>query len=1112
MADPFSVIAGAIGVIDVCIRLSDNIRQLQNDIKVIEGELSKLLQDIDGLQQLCNTVESTFISRFDEASACSPEYEAVTTNLWTHLGKALKNCLSVLAKLEAMIEDFQGTPAQSAPNAFGRTVGMVLRKKKREREFSDCRAQLGTYQNALQLVLTTIVFHDVGTSQDSSTKSFKSLSQDVQNLDSSIQLQIADLRDSMHTADSYHYDRPALAALEELQESVNFAARTISSASTNHHFDVPQSVSSIFTGREPLLRQLRDIFLPRKGTQGDQFQRRFIIHGLGGSGKTQFCCKFAQDNRDSFWGVFWIDASTSERVKQTLGLIAETAGLEKTEASALHWLSNLERRWLLIIDNADDDNVPLEKYFPKGNRGNILVTTRNPAYKVHGNVGPRYYEFRGLELQEATQLLLKASDKPTPWDKACEDLASTITKALGFLALAIVHAGAAIRDRLCSLQDYLEYYSRSRRRIRTLPLTEKSSASEIAVYATWEICYNRLEERGTEATFDALELLNILAFFHWETISHEIFTRALRNPEQESKQAEKESDDDPGPILWYNAWIDRLRGAPHAIAAFLLRNRSPLALPKIIRDAQQGSSVYDTEDRIRYALRELAQMSLIIRNDHTDSYAMHPLVHIWARERPRMKLNDQALWADVAGRVLAASILLPPLGSLAVDEKFHISLLPHIEHVQACRKYTAETMAKQKRNTIPLLSWITRVLPDLTPDEGKMRMYAKFSLVYAKCGHWESAESLLEEVAGFLCRYLGREHKRSRQVLLALSAVYWSLGRPSDAAELQQSVLDTCSSRLGPSHTDTLKAMSQLGRTRWQQGRYTAARVLQEQVLEKLLDRLPRDHADVLEAMDHLGNTVHKFWKRQHFERAFELHSEAVEAMSRVHGADHERTLIAKENLCRVSVLLGGSHLASMPRIMREVLETRRTRLGKEHPYTLLAMVNMAIILCAVGESAEAEDLIRQGLPAADRTLGRDHIGTLFGRHTLASILSQRGRYAEAKELLEEVTESQKRMASHRGDYHPDRLGALIELARCSFLLGKTRYAIEVCDEAIYGFDSISVEPHPLAESLRVARARMIQLEQGHSNDQGPSSTGSDDAGVSFPFILFRPSHDAPQM
>ena len=123
---------------------------------------------------------------------------------------------------------------------------------------------------------------------------------------------MADLRQSIKSADGFHYDAIGIAALEELRESLNSTALTIRSLSSNHHFDIPQSVSSIFTGRETLLQELRETLVLQQGQIQDQFQRRFIIQGLGGSGKTQFCCKFAQDNRDR-----WV-YTTSQLVRQCL--------------------------------------------------------------------------------------------------------------------------------------------------------------------------------------------------------------------------------------------------------------------------------------------------------------------------------------------------------------------------------------------------------------------------------------------------------------------------------------------------------------------------------------------------------------------------------------------------------------------------------------------------------------------------------------------------------------------------------------------------------------------------------------------------------------------------
>lgn len=922
-------------------------------------------------------------------------------------------------------------------------------------------------------------------------------------MDASLQVHLDGLRKSLTISDGSQL--VALRALEELRRAVTSTTDNMESDSSNHYFDIPQRVSSIFTGRESHLRELQELFVPRRAaTSHDQLQRRFVIHGLGGSGKTQFCCKFAQDNQESFWAIFWIDASTEERAKQTLGDIVETAGLDKDENAALLWLSNLRKRWLLIIDNADNDDVPLDKYFPKGKRGNILVTTRNPAYRLHGNVGRQYYTFQGLQSEDATQLLLKAANiSHSCWKDYLEE-ARVITKELGFLALAIVHAGAAIADNMCDLEHYLDYYGRMRRRIRNSKLAEQGSDNEATVFATWEICHARLRDRALDdrspqrkqAAVDALELLNVLAFFHWEAISFQIFTRAAKNLHPVFGQTAAPSS---STVAQKPPWGKWLREIPSTLVAFILKNRTPSILPRVIADIQSLDTVGDAQDRIRSALKELIRMSLIMGNEHGDTYSMHPIVHMWARERPGMKAPEQALWADVAGRVLASSVLLPPLDSSATDERYHISLFPHVEFVQNYRGLVSKEMATTsiyKKHAWSSLAWIKPFVPPLAPDAEKMLMYTKFSLVYAKCGHFAKAKRLMKEVSAFLDRYLGPHHERSRKATLFLSTLYWNLGRTPDAKRLQQSLLQTCSTRLGPTHPETIEVMGEVGLSLWLQGQYTAARALQEKVLKELLKRLPPDHKDVLQAMDHLGITVHKFWGQDNFERALQLHTEAAAGMTKVLGPDHEKTLIARENASRVGLLVGGEHVKAALITMEDVLQRRRERLGDEHPYTLMAMANLGLALTANGRLDEADRIFVNGLPVGERILGSKAISFQFGRHSYACTLAQQGRYAEAEELLVQVTECQKYVHARRGDYHPDRLGALIELARCCYIQGKIARSIAICDEVIFGLDKISTMPHPLAQELRVARSHMLELKEG--------GVDGDRSEVKFPFVVFR--------
>jgi len=74
----------------------------------------------------------------------------------------------------------------------------------------------------------------------------------------------------------------------QLRDAVDSAKAMVRLASSNKHFGIPQTVSSIFTGREAQIEELGAAFLAPSPEGRSQMQRRFVISGLGGSGKTQW--------------------------------------------------------------------------------------------------------------------------------------------------------------------------------------------------------------------------------------------------------------------------------------------------------------------------------------------------------------------------------------------------------------------------------------------------------------------------------------------------------------------------------------------------------------------------------------------------------------------------------------------------------------------------------------------------------------------------------------------------------------------------------------------------------------------------------------------------------
>jgi hypothetical protein len=65
----------------------------------------------------------------------------------------------------------------------------------------------------------------------------------------------------------------------------------------NKWFIVERSPTTYFTGRETHARDVKGRFSEAQRQVGRNSHATFVIYGLGGSGKTQFCLKYAHDNR-----------------------------------------------------------------------------------------------------------------------------------------------------------------------------------------------------------------------------------------------------------------------------------------------------------------------------------------------------------------------------------------------------------------------------------------------------------------------------------------------------------------------------------------------------------------------------------------------------------------------------------------------------------------------------------------------------------------------------------------------------------------------------------------------------------------------------------------------
>lgn len=198
----------------------------------------------------------------------------------------------------------------------------------------------------------------------------------------------------------------------------------------------------------------------------DKPGRTVAVTGLGGAGKTQLVTKYAENNRNRYHAILWIDGhdentiqSSFHRCAQALGLLKPNPRNEGSIHLVLYWLESQDKdqqEWLLIFDNVDQLNTGIADVIPSGSHGNIIITSRNMECtrllpKDHGLL-----KLGDLSAAEAQSLLLSHLDLDL--QSASEEIelvSAEICEALNNFALAIHLAGARIRTE-CASDPQLE--------------------------------------------------------------------------------------------------------------------------------------------------------------------------------------------------------------------------------------------------------------------------------------------------------------------------------------------------------------------------------------------------------------------------------------------------------------------------------------------------------------------------------------------------------------------------------------------------------------------------------------------------------------------------------
>ena len=626
----------------------------------------------------------------------------------------------------------------------------------------------------------------------------------------------------------------------------------------NTYFNLPHAPSDIYVGREGLLRDLVDNL-----TSPSESQKRVVISGIGGMGKTQLALKVAVELRELFFGIFWINASSYELVRAGWAYIAKTFDLEPNHRAGLHYLASLRKPWLLIMDNADHLDAHVEDFLPPNDLGCILLTTRDPAFTTKYSVSSRWKSYALTELseREGVELLLLAARREEPHSTADIEISSQLAASLGCIPFALHLAGTYLTTNNCRLECYLELYRSSSVSSRSSQRGQFSLTATLD--RTFRVSIQELDE-------DALQILKLLPFFHADNIPTDIFFGTLQ---KYHSFLEGHAE------IWDDEWIDasppitspfiphQLRSAVNQLLQSpTLRRiiRTPAIMPDLLKSTNSSTSA--AEVRIQNALRNLQRGGFIDWDNRKTTFSVHRVLQEYVRSRV-LSLGEKALNCEYAMAVLANCIKLEQQTcSRAVVSVEVRCLINHIIHVrQRHQEVIADyhSQRRQKRSYFGILNFDG---PSFGENESDPLRLMKFATVYSSFGEHNQARLLQEKTKALLTLVLPTMLS-TRQVhcSAALALTYHHLHLSDKAIELQHRTIEASEALYGKEHSVTLGLMDMLGLFYLSRGDLSQSLRNSEEAL-KGLEKLYQDDPQqkvILTSLNHLGAVQgqHYRWK-----------------------------------------------------------------------------------------------------------------------------------------------------------------------------------------------------------------------------------------------------------
>lgn len=752
----------------------------------------------------------------------------------------------------------------------------------------------------------------------------------------------------------------------------NIGSTSLRDSYPEKQYRVPHDVCSTFVGRKDELGTISTAFFHTQQVDG---ARKFVVLGMGGSGKTQLCLKFAETYRNRFWAVFFIDASTALAADNSFASIAQREGRKPCKQEGIDWLANISREWLLILDNADDAGVDVADYCPPSNFGHILITTRNKRCIHIANVG--YLRIDRLQLEDGIKLLLKVAKLSQDNPKYCFQ-ARRLVEDLEYLALALYHAGTTIFEAGYGLDKYLDIYDHMFRKN-----TERTGNPK---YNPWELSRRAIEGMGTNQSAQACEILDVAGLFHFREIPFDLF---IGPPSRYQK---------PTTVFGYlqDQWSGINTRKTSGESKHFLGNLREFPLTTSLR--------YDARS-VRMALTLLNRYSLISFDENPEadpsSFSMHFLVHQWSRDRLSGRERQWSRCAAAAGLVYAIPTQERRDTNACNDRR---RLLPHVNFFLFPNSLTGRSPESTFNEHL---------------DKYQSRVAARLALVFVDNGQYEKAEHLYRASLAGLEKIMPTENLDTLAVVDSLGVVLQKQNRYVEAEKLNRRAVEGRARGLGDHNALTLESKNNLAVTLNSRGEHLEV----EKLSREILKIIPPESPYFIDSLQNLALSLNHQAK---YEQAAEMFTRVLAWKEENFGKEHLETIQSLDDLA--AALSNEGSIGPAMVNYQEALTRRTSVLGKTHPHTLMNKSDIAWTMLQAGDLDNAKVFSREAYDLCVAHVGsaaKSYAPFIFG--TCARVESAFKRYEEAEQLARKAVEGLEE--DRFPPTHPDLLNCRSDLA-----------------------------------------------------------------------------------